>query len=170
MPAFRVVNFSNLKVTADVAEAYTDKINNGDEVIVYLPDIKTGNKCQSNFCKQVYQSYQPYIYCGGQTEIPCRKPKGQHGCHSEDKRLQASSAFVLPVNLVQSDNKGQYVLIAQQEQDQYIARKQTVETGQIYNGLAEITEGLEAGQKVITGGYLNLKKVNLSGSKLLKLL
>jgi len=40
MPAFRVVNFSNLKVTADVAEAYAARINTGDEVIVYLPDIQ----------------------------------------------------------------------------------------------------------------------------------
>jgi multidrug resistance efflux pump len=36
MPAFRVVNFSDLKVTADVAEAYADKINNGDEVYIFL--------------------------------------------------------------------------------------------------------------------------------------
>jgi multidrug efflux pump subunit AcrA (membrane-fusion protein) len=70
----------------------------------------------------------------------------------------AEEAVVLPVNMVQSDNKGNYVLIAMKENDRLVARKQTVHTGQIYNGLAEIVNGLEPGQKVITSGYLNINE------------
>ena len=51
-PAFRVVNFSSLKVTADVAEAYTAKDQYGDEVIVYLPDIKQEINAKVTFCSK----------------------------------------------------------------------------------------------------------------------
>ncbi len=37
-------------------------------------------------------------------------------------------------------------------------RKQAMQTGQIYNGLAEVAEGLEPGMKVITSGYMNLNE------------
>ena len=48
-------------------------------------------------------------------------------------------AIVLPLNIIQTDNKGNYVLVAKQENNQYIARKQAMQTGQMYNGLAEVT-------------------------------
>ncbi len=39
-----------------------------------------------------------------------------------------------------------------------IARKQAMQTGQQYNGLAEVTGGLQPGEKVITSGYMNLNE------------
>jgi multidrug efflux pump subunit AcrA (membrane-fusion protein) len=67
-------------------------------------------------------------------------------------------AIVLPLNVIQTDNKGNFVLVAQQENNQYIARKKAMQTGQKYNGLAEVTGGLEPGEKVITSGYMSLNE------------
>ncbi len=77
----------------------------------------------------------------------------------------APKAFVLPINVIQTDNKGQFVLVAKKENNQYIARKQAIQTGQIYNGLAEIISGLEPGQQVITAGYMNLNEGEAISSK-----
>jgi len=156
MPAFRVVNFSNLKVTADVAEAYADKINNGDEVIVYLPDIDKEITARVTFnSKYINPTNRTYLV-EAQLKTATEKLKANMVAIVKIRDYQVADAYVLPVNLVQSDNKGQFVLVAQPENDKYYARKQPVKTGQIYNGLAEIIDGLEPGQKVITGGYLNL--------------
>jgi multidrug efflux pump subunit AcrA (membrane-fusion protein) len=38
-----------------------------------------------------------------------------------------------------------------------MARKVRVKTGQNYNGLIEITEGLKEGDLLITAGYLDLQ-------------
>jgi len=40
MPAIRIVNLSNLKVKAEVAEAYSSKVKKGNEVLIYFPDLK----------------------------------------------------------------------------------------------------------------------------------
>jgi RND family efflux transporter MFP subunit len=158
MPVFRVVNFSDLKVTADVAEAYADKINKGDEVIVYLPDIKKEIIAKVTFTSKYINPTNRTYLVEAKLRTRAENLKANMVAVMKIEDYKVPSAFVLPVNLVQRDNKGQFVLIARQEEDQYVARKQAVQTGQIYNGLAEITEGLEPGQKVITGGYLNLEE------------
>jgi len=156
MPAFRVVNFSNLKVTADVAEAYAAKINTGDEVIIYLPDIQKEYTAKVSFTSKYVNPTNRTYLVEARLRNRAENMKANMVAILKIKDYHVPEAFVLPVNLVQTDNKGQYVLVAQPENDQYFVRKQFVKTGQIYNGIAEIVTGLEPGQKVITGGYLNL--------------
>jgi len=156
MHAFRVVNFSNLKVTADVAEAYADKIHNGDEVIVYLPDIDKEITARVTFSSKYINPTNRTYLVEAQLKAATEKLKANMVAIVKIRDYQADDAYVLPVNLVQTDNKGQFVLVAQPDNDQYFAKKQPVKTGLIYNGVAEIIDGLESGQKVITGGYLNL--------------
>jgi membrane fusion protein (multidrug efflux system) len=157
-PAFRVVNFSNLKVTADVAEAYTAKINIGDEVIVYLPDVKQEIVAKITFSSKYINPTNRTFVVEAQFKTGTDKLKANMISVLKINDYHSPKAFVLPINVVQNDNKGPYVLVASQENDGYVARKQAVQTGQIYNGLAEIVSGLESGQKVITGGYLNLNE------------
>jgi membrane fusion protein (multidrug efflux system) len=157
-PAFRVVNFSHLKVTAEVAEAYTAKINIGDEVIVFLPDVKQEITAKVTFCSKYINPTNRTFIVEAQLKTVTDKLKANMISVLKINDYRAPKAFVLPINIIQTDNKGQYVLVAKQENNQYIARKQDIQTGQIYNGLAEIVSGLEPGQKVITGGSLNLNE------------
>ncbi len=46
LPAFRLVNFSVVKVTADVAEAYSPRVKKGDKVYIRFPDFN--NDIESN--------------------------------------------------------------------------------------------------------------------------
>jgi RND family efflux transporter MFP subunit len=113
MPAFRVVNFSDLKVTADVAEAYADKIHTGDEVIVYLPDIKQEIKARVTFnSKYINPTNRTYLV-EAKLKTATEKLKANMVAIVKIKDYQAADAYVLPVNLVQTDNKGQFVLVAQ---------------------------------------------------------
>jgi RND family efflux transporter MFP subunit len=157
-PAFRVVNFSHLKVTADVAEAYTAKINIGDEVIVFLPDVKQEITARVTFCSKYINPTNRTFTVEAQLKTVTDNLKANMVSVLKINDYHVPKAFMLPINIIQTDNKGQYVLVANKESNQYIARKQVIQTGQIYNGLAEIINGLEPGQKVITGGYLNLNE------------
>jgi RND family efflux transporter MFP subunit len=157
MPAFRVVNFSSLKVSADVAEAYNSKVNVGDNVVVYFPDIQKEIDAKITFCSK-------YINPTNRTFSVEAMLKGTGNfkanmvCVLRINDYQNNQAIVLPINVIRSDNKGQYILLATQENDQYLARKKAVQVGQVYNGQAEIVGGLEKGQKIITGGYLGLNE------------
>jgi multidrug efflux pump subunit AcrA (membrane-fusion protein) len=48
-------------------------------------------------------------------------------------------------------------MVAEQGEKGIVAHKRDVTVGYIYNGQAEITAGLKAGDKIITAGYNNLK-------------
>ena len=68
----------------------------------------------------------------------------------------ASSVITVPVNTVQNDEKGKYVLVASRENGQLLARKRVVQIGQIYKDQIEIKSGLQTGDVVITDGSQGL--------------
>jgi|WetSurMetagenome_2_1015567.scaffolds.fasta_scaffold06551_2 RND family efflux transporter MFP subunit len=155
-PAFRVVNFSDLKVTAEVAEANASKISTGDEVIVYLPDIKKEILAKVTFTSKYINPVNRTYTVEAKLKTTSENLKANMVAVVKIKDYEAAKTCVLPVNLVQTDNKGQYVLIAEPLGNLFVAKKQFIQTGQIYNGLAEITDGLKSGQRVITAGYMSL--------------
>jgi len=65
-------------------------------------------------------------------------------------------AFSLPVNLIQKSSDGDFIYVAAEEKGRKVAKRQTVTVGKIYGGQAEISSGLNAGDKVITVGYQDL--------------
>jgi molybdenum cofactor biosynthesis enzyme MoaA len=56
MPAIRVINYSNLKVKADVAETYASKIKKGSEVVVYFPDMNDSVVSKESYCNRFCQT------------------------------------------------------------------------------------------------------------------
>ena len=66
---------------------------------------------------------------------------------------EAKAAVTVPINVVQSDEKGKYVYVAEKSGDKLIARKKIVVAGESYNGVMEIKSGLSGGDVIITEGY-----------------
>jgi multidrug efflux pump subunit AcrA (membrane-fusion protein) len=62
----------------------------------------------------------------------------------------------VPVNLLQSDEKGKYLFVAENVKGQWVARRRIVQPGQVYEGWQEILSGLKAGERVVTDGYQSL--------------
>jgi len=67
-----------------------------------------------------------------------------------------SNTFTVPVNTLQTDEQGKYVLVAVTDNGKLYARKKHVEVGQLYNDQLEIRSGLVTGDMLITDGYQNL--------------
>ena len=65
---------------------------------------------------------------------------------------KAKDAVVVPVNVVQTDEKGKYVYVIEKTGDKMIARKKSVTVGEAYNGSIEIKNGLTGGDMIITDG------------------
>jgi multidrug efflux pump subunit AcrA (membrane-fusion protein) len=68
----------------------------------------------------------------------------------------APNAVTVPLNTLQSDEKGKYVMVASLENGKLYARKRIVVPGEFYGDVQEIKSGLQAGDKVITDGYQSL--------------
>jgi membrane fusion protein (multidrug efflux system) len=160
-PAFRVVNFGQLKVVTDVAEAYASKIKPGDEIIVFLPDINKEYKAKvsfaSNYINQVNRTFRVEAIL--KESDPQMKANMVAVLKINDYRNE--NAVILPMNYIQTDQNGLFIYIAEKSSEYYKAVKRNVKTGQIYNGLAEITEGVKPGENVITLGYLDVEEGEL---------
>jgi RND family efflux transporter MFP subunit len=156
-PVFRIVNFSGLKITAEVAEGYAMNVNKGDDVIVYIPDLKKEYKGIVNFVgryiNNINRTFQIEIRLS--KSYPNLKANMIAVVKINDYRMQ--SAVVLPINVVMTDLKGSYVYVAKQDSGKLIAERTSVKTGMTYNGLVEITDGLSEGAKVITVGFQELE-------------
>ncbi|HEX5112043.1 MAG TPA: hypothetical protein VFV79_04300, partial [Saprospiraceae bacterium] len=68
---------------------------------------------------------------------------------------QNSKAITIPVNLIQTGEGGDYVLILEptDKPNEGIVRKAPVSVGQNYNGYTEVLNGLKEGDKLISTGF-----------------
>jgi multidrug efflux pump subunit AcrA (membrane-fusion protein) len=65
----------------------------------------------------------------------------------------APNAISIPVNTLQTDEKGKFVLVASKEGDKLIARKRIIQLGELYGDKIEVKQGLKAGDNIITEGF-----------------
>ena len=152
MPGLRVVNFSKLKVQAEVAEAYISKVKKGDQVEIFFPDQNKTVNATINYSGKVIdalnRTFRVEINMNGkETSL---NPNQVAIVRITD--YKAENTISLPLAVVQNTPEGSYVFIA----DGNKAKKQMVVTGLNYAGKLEIKEGLNPGDAVITSGYQDL--------------
>lgn len=149
-PAIRVINFSNLKVKADVAETYSSKVKKGSEAIVYFPDMNDTLLAKVNFVSRSINNASRTF----QVEILLDNKKEYHPNMVTRLNLNdyqsATPMLVVPVRTIQKDeNNQEFVYIAVDGKTQ----KRLIKIGKEYNGKAEVLEGLKENDKLITLGY-----------------
>jgi RND family efflux transporter MFP subunit len=155
--AFRVVNFSTIKVMADIAEAYTSQVNNGDIVKVFFPDLKKEVIGKINFSSKFINPTNRTFSVTVRLADVDPNLKANMIAVLKINDYKNLNALVVPVNVVQTDQTGSYVAIAEKSTKGNIVKKVEVTPGIIYNGLSEIKSGLKPGDKIITTGYLDLE-------------
>ena len=158
VPPFRVLNFGMVKVKAEVAEGYASKVNVGDNVIVYFPDInKEINAKISTASRYISPTNRTFT-------VEVRLAPENYGFKANMVAVlkindyKADNALVIPINYIQSDPKGNFVYVAENKDKKYIARKAFISEGQSYDGKMEVTKGLKPEDKIITSNYLELEE------------
>jgi membrane fusion protein, multidrug efflux system len=155
MPYFSIVNFNKLKVKADVAESYANKIKQGNDVVITFPDInKTINTKITYSGKGISALNRTF---GVEVALP-----------SDDSYLPnmiavvkiidyaKNDVIVIPVNCIQNADGENFVYVAVKEGSRTIAKKRVVNVGVTYNDKAEIIGGIAKGEQLITDGYSDL--------------
>jgi RND family efflux transporter MFP subunit len=156
MPVFRVVNFNKLKVKAEVAEAFISKIKPGDMVEIHFPDL---NKFITTKIDYSGQSIDPLNRTFNVEVFLDEEEKDLHPNTIAVLKIAdyvKDSTITLPVKIVQTTPEGSYVFLATNRDGKLVAEKRTVSVGRNYNGIMEITAGLQGGEPVITSGFQDL--------------
>ncbi|MEO5675131.1 MAG: efflux RND transporter periplasmic adaptor subunit, partial [Chitinophagales bacterium] len=157
IPAFRVINLSQMKVTADLAERYVGKVKIGDPVTVTFPDAnKEINKkltAVSQVINPASRSFTVDINLGNEDQAFFH-PNMIAVLKIRDYSNQ--QALMVPVNTVQSTEEGKFVFVAASQNGKTVAQRQAISPGLTYGDQMEVMNGLKAGDRVITVGYQDL--------------
>lgn len=153
-PAIRVVNTSDLKLTAKVSEAFITQVKKGNKVLVTIPELKKDLESTVTFVSRTIdplsRTFTVEVKLPSETYLrPNMTGIVKVIFHSEP------SAITVPINVVQDINGEKVVFVAESSGKNTVARKKVVRVEGVYNGQAQVS-GLTAGQKVITFGYQGL--------------
>ena len=153
-PAVRVVNTSDLKIVANVSEAYVTDIKKGNKVLVNIPELKKELVSKVAFVGRTIDPLSRTFAIEIDLPSEANLRPNMTGVikvvfHTEP------AAITIPINVVQSINEEKIVFVAETKGKNTVARKKVVRVEGVYNGLAQVS-GLAPGDKVITFGYQGL--------------
>ncbi|OZI06251.1 efflux transporter periplasmic adaptor subunit [Siphonobacter sp. BAB-5385] len=151
----RVVNLSSLKVMAKVADTYAANIRRGDAVTIKLPDLNKEMKAKLSFVATTVDPLSRTFTIEA-TLPPSKDLKPNMLAQVLINDVTKTNALVIDQNLIQNTENGQIVYVAATEGNKKVAKARPVKTGLSYSGKIEITEGLQAGDALITVGYQEL--------------
>ncbi|WP_041340187.1 efflux RND transporter periplasmic adaptor subunit [Runella slithyformis] len=155
MPLASIVNLGSLKATANVPDTYLSNIKMGDAVRVNLPDIGREINARITFISKLVNPANRTFKI--EASIPTTadiKPNMLSVLNIAD--INKSNALVIKQNYIQSTEFGDVVYVAETEGNKKVAKARKIKTGVSYNGEIEITEGLRAGDLIVTEGYQDL--------------
>jgi len=156
LPLIRVINFNRTKVVADLSESFAAKINTGDKVQIYFPDIDKELTGVVNFASRYINPVNRTFSVEAHINNPVPGLKANMVAILKINDYHNDNALSISVNLLNKDHQGDFVYIVKNSSCP-VAKKVYVQTGQMYNGTMEITEGLNAGDKVISVGYQSIE-------------
>lgn len=156
LAAYRVVAFKDMKVTAEVSEAYSAKVQEGDKLIVLFPDANKEVETEVSFVSKYINPVNRTFLI--ETNINTISPdlKANMIAIIQINDYHSDNSILIPMNVIQKDFGGSYVYVVHPKDNFNAAFKQPVVIGNSYNGVAEILKGLEVNDKVISVGYQEL--------------
>ncbi|HEU5293012.1 MAG TPA: efflux RND transporter periplasmic adaptor subunit [Cyclobacteriaceae bacterium] len=155
VPAFRVVNAANLKLTAKVSEAYVTNIKKGNKTIVTIPELNKDVQATVTFVGKTIDPLSRTF------NVEVKLPSFENLRPNMTGVVKVvyftePNAITVPVNVVQTLNNEKVVFVAEQNGKNLIARKHVVTVDGVFDNLAQIKSGIQAGDKVITFGFQGL--------------
>jgi RND family efflux transporter MFP subunit len=156
LAAYRVVAFKNLKVSAEVSEAYSDKVQPGDKLFVLFPDINKQVETKVDFVSKYINPVNRTFIIETRILNGSQDMKANMIAIIQINDYHSDNSILVPMNVIQTDQTGSYVYVVRPKERFSAAVKQQVVIGNSYNGVAEIKKGLTVGEKVVSTGYQEL--------------
>jgi RND family efflux transporter MFP subunit len=152
----QIVNTDNLKVVVLVPEIYQSKVKVGTPVKIAFPGLNNKEVMGTvTIAGQVInpnnRAFQVEIHIPNSGDI-----RANQVAIVKMQDYSASNVLTIPINTMQSDETGKYVMVGVMQNDKLVAHKKTITVGQSYSDKIQVTGGLEAGDKLVTDGYQGL--------------
>lgn len=154
--SLQIVNTDNLKVVVLVPEIYQERVRVGTPVKIDFPGLNNKEvdgtvAVSGKVINADNRAFQVEIHIPNAGDI-----RANQVAIVKLQDYSATHVVTIPINTLQTDETGKYVLVAVQQQDKLVAHKKPVTIGQAYGDKVQITSGLDFGDKLITDGYQGL--------------
>jgi len=154
--AFRIVQLSSLKITAELSENYISRLKINDIVRISIPMLGREFERKIDAVSQVidpdHRTFQIEIKLPAQEKDI--KPNMLAVLSIND--YTNPEALSVPKEIVQKTGDAQFVFVAVGEKGGWTASRRQVATGENNQEQVEILSGLNSGEQVITFGYQNI--------------
>jgi len=152
-PLLRLVSLDQMYINVEVSEAYVGKFQKGDMVEVEFPATRKGFDATISAVGQIINpDNRTFIV---EVEIPEHdyviKPNLITVVMIKD--FEAQAVAVVPTNLIQKDNHGDFVYIVEKNSEQTKAKKVQVERGATYKNRTMIANGLIGTEILVDKGF-----------------
>ncbi|HWZ22851.1 MAG TPA: efflux RND transporter periplasmic adaptor subunit, partial [Cytophagaceae bacterium] len=149
MAAFRIINTSAYKVTAEIAEGYINKVKKGDKVTIFFPDINYTMETTVKVVSNVISPTNRTFLVEFDLKNAPQSIKANMLTYVKILDYSKPSVLVIPVNVIQHSETGDFVYTVVNSK----AVKTNIQTGSIYRTDAEVISGLKESDKIIVLGY-----------------
>ena len=154
--ALQLVNTDNLKVVVQVPEIYQERVRVGTPVKIALPGLNNKEitgvvRIAGKVINTGNRAFQVEIHLSNARDI-----RANQVAVVKLQDYTATNVLTIPVNTLQTDEKGKYVMVSATEGGKTVAHKKTITIGQTYSDKIEVTSGLQKGDQLITDGFQGL--------------
>lgn len=152
----RVVNMSELKVKATLADRYAANVKKGDEVKIFLPNLNDTIIDKLSFVSQVIDPQSRSITIEAKLGNKNQYLKPNMMAKLEINNYTADSATVVPSNVLLQNPEfpdNYYLMGVEKVGNDFIAKRFDVKIGEQYSGQTEIISGLPENTTIITFGF-----------------
>ena len=151
----KIVSNNLLKVVSNIPENYLGTVSTGTDIVVFLPDLKKTINTKVSFVGASIDIINRGFVVEAKLPSDAALKPNQIAL-LKIKDYTSPGAIAIPLNTLQNDENGKFVLVASTENGKMIARKRSVNIGLLSGNLLEIKSGLKVGDTLITEGFTGL--------------
>lgn len=152
-PLVRIVNHRDMYVKADLSESYVGNFKKGDKVSILFPSINRTIESTISSVGQVIDEKNRTFAIEALLPLTDFTIKPNLIVTVKIMDYKIADAVVIPSKLIQRDNHGEFVFVAEMDGDELVAKKVQIERGMTYKNSTVINDGLKGAETLINEGF-----------------
>ena len=155
-PLVRIVNHRDMYIKADLSESLIGSFAKGQNVIIHFPSLNKTIESKISSVGQIIDEMNRTFSVEALLPLTKFTIKPNLLAVVKLKDFEENNAVVIPSKLIQKDNKGDFVFIVAENNDELIAKKVQIERGITYKNNTMILDGLSGSEVLVDEGFRNV--------------
>ena len=156
LPAFRIVGTKGLKLNASIPESYIGKVQKGNSVNIYFPDLNKEISGKVNYLSNIIDPLSRTVTAEISLPDNHKELKTNMVGILRINDYSRKDAIVIPVKNLLKSADGYYVFIAEKSDSGLLAKAKVIKTGVVSGDKIEVLDGLKKGDQLITVGFQSI--------------